>query len=575
MADENKEPIKVLEGTGTVEKQLKLFSEEQPEIILPAKKEERKPPEITSEYKSGYIQEKITQTRMDTFINEAVDKAIKEKIEEMKNNPIPEPVTQPPESPTTEDKIEITTDSIVLTANSQAELPVSVIEQPTLFPFIGDEPGDAWKPFEYQNDALNAIEDEPHSTIQAPTGSGKTLIGAMIIKEYGLPAVVITPQIAIMNQWIDTFKKAGTLGTTYFGEEKQISDLMVTTYQSASMKPDILSRFNTIIFDEVHHLYAPEFSKILEAVKDKQILVGLTATPLRPNDQNYEVQQQVLPVSFTLTPTGLADYGRALIPKWISTDTQSLRVSRFHNELQTRIKNIIRQFDRYGDWMSAVQKGNRVALAGMKMRSLDMKVLSGTLDKLMTATYVIARKLEQNPSSKVIVFTESGVSANDIGSLLMQLGIPTLVFLSEKKLDAEDKRRELKKLKDNVYQVLVGVNMIIEGLDVPEMDVAILVASSIKSERRFTQKIGRILRYREGKKPEIISMSYRGTGEMENVTTLMKQVLNKDNSDEIIEYDQSELDAMKQWMKDRIPEFDFDRDRVLEEVQTYLDRYKV
>lgn len=524
-----------------------------------------------------------TQKRLDAFMDKAIEEVAEKITEKLNSNPAEEKIEK-------EESPEIGVETVV--EEAQESIPESIqaplIRQEEAFPLLSlsmdEKDPNKIKPFQYQMDALQSAFREAVGTIVMPTGSGKTILGTMVIKAFwnrnreqnmdDIKTLVITPQITILTQWIDTFKRAGTEATAWYGEEKKLSDFTVTTYQSASAHPEILKQFNSVIFDEVHHLYAPEYSVLLdeEYLNGKYFVIGLTATALKPNEQNFRTQQETLPVLYELTPTGLAEYGRATIPQWISTVVMpNAQIDEALTKTNLIYKRAVSMYGNFYDMVRASQKKDRTALMGMKLFYYKSLLLSATHDKLITAVMSIKNELDMNPEAKIIVFTESGQSANFIGNLLTKLGVSTLVLLSEKGLKAGEKKEELDKFRKGYYKVLVGVNMIVEGLDVPEMDEAFMVSMGKKSERRFIQKLGRILRYREGKKPKVITFTYAQSDEMETMRSLLNNTIGKKEPDEVVRTGHYDVTNIKEQLSQM--GIDVGTDTALETVQDYL--YKI
>jgi superfamily II DNA or RNA helicase len=69
------------------------------------------------------------------------------------------------------------------------------------------------------------------------------------------------------------------------------------------------------------------------------------------------------------------------------------------------------------------------------------------------------------------------------------------VFTSE--TGAAERRAILERFRDGTYSRVVTANVLDEGVDVPDANVAVVLAGS-GSEREFTQRLGRILRPNEG-----------------------------------------------------------------------------
>ncbi|MEM3447394.1 MAG: DEAD/DEAH box helicase [Nitrososphaerota archaeon] len=486
--------------------------------------------------------DEVFQKRITEFIDNAVDEAIDNEAKSLETNP---PANQPAD--------EVINNSVEK-ANAELTIDTPLIQAEEFLPFLSlttktENKNVVYKPYPYQEDAFKQAITAKHGTIVMPTGSGKTIVGAMVAKyaeeETNANVLIVVPQIVILNQWQETFRKAGTTVTTYFGEEKKLSHVTVTTYQSLTRDLSILDPFQIVIFDEVHHLYADEYSSAIPLLRDKLYVIGFTATALDPRDKNYALQEEVLPVVYKLTPVGLAQYGRANIPSWIEYEVSSPSIVDLIGNFRKRYLGILAHYDNNPqDLFRAAQRKAIPALMAMKINNKIKELYSATTDKLVVSAYAVAEELDINPQAKIIIFTETAASANTIFRILTALNIPTLLFLSERGLTAQEKADELEKLKQGYYKVLLGVAMIIEGLDVPEMDVAIFVSSTIKSIRRFTQKIGRILRFREGKNPRILTIVYKFSDEVETIKEQM-QTLSKSEPDETVEIPMTKLYDLK------------------------------
>ena len=102
---------------------------------------------------------------------------------------------------------------------------------------------------------------------------------------------------------------------------------------------------------------------------------------------------------------------------------------------------------------------------------------------------------------RVLVTTLTKKMAEDLTAYLKELNIKVTYMHSD--IDTLDRMKILKELRTGKYDVLVGINLLREGLDLPEVAlVAILDADKegfLRSERSLIQTIGRAARNSEGK----------------------------------------------------------------------------
>ena len=107
---------------------------------------------------------------------------------------------------------------------------------------------------------------------------------------------------------------------------------------------------------------------------------------------------------------------------------------------------------------------------------------------------------EQEQKERVLITTLTKRMAEDLTEYLTELGIRTQYIHSE--IDALERVEILRDLRLGQYDVLIGVNLLREGLDLPEVSlVAILDADKegfLRSERSLMQTSGRTARHERG-----------------------------------------------------------------------------
>ncbi|PAD64662.1 excinuclease ABC subunit B [Bacillus siamensis] len=127
---------------------------------------------------------------------------------------------------------------------------------------------------------------------------------------------------------------------------------------------------------------------------------------------------------------------------------------------------------------------------------IDVRPIEGQIDDLIGE---IQARIERN--ERVLVTTLTKKMSEDLTDYLKEIGIKVNYLHSEiKTLERIEIIRDLRLGK---YDVLVGINLLREGLDIPEVSlVAILDADKegfLRSERSLIQTIGRAARNAEGR----------------------------------------------------------------------------
>jgi len=126
---------------------------------------------------------------------------------------------------------------------------------------------------------------------------------------------------------------------------------------------------------------------------------------------------------------------------------------------------------------------------------IEIRPTRGQIDDLIAE---IRDRVEKN--QRVLVTTLTKRMAEDLSQYLQDLDIKTAYIHSD--IDTLERGDILRDLRTGVYDVLVGINLLREGLDLPEVSlVAIMDADKegfLRSESALIQTIGRAARHVEG-----------------------------------------------------------------------------
>ena len=132
---------------------------------------------------------------------------------------------------------------------------------------------------------------------------------------------------------------------------------------------------------------------------------------------------------------------------------------------------------------------------GLEDPDIEIKSTHGQIDDLL---YQIRSRSERNERCLVTTLTKR--MAEELSDYLLDAGIKTHHLHSE--IDTLERSEVLRDLRLGIYDVVVGINLLREGLDLPEVSlVAILDADKegfLRSSTALTQTIGRAARHIEG-----------------------------------------------------------------------------
>ena len=132
---------------------------------------------------------------------------------------------------------------------------------------------------------------------------------------------------------------------------------------------------------------------------------------------------------------------------------------------------------------------------GLLDPTIEVKPTQGQIDDLM---YQIKERVDKGERCLVTTLTKK--MAEELDDYLREMGIRTHYLHSD--LETLKRSEILRDLRLGVYDVVVGINLLREGLDLPEVSlVAILDADKegyLRSESSLIQMIGRAARHAEG-----------------------------------------------------------------------------
>ncbi len=157
---------------------------------------------------------------------------------------------------------------------------------------------------------------------------------------------------------------------------------------------------------------------------------------------------------------------------------------------------------------------NQVIFVSATPGDFELKVSQKIVEQIIRPTGLVDPKIEVRPSEgqiddliseikkrvkkheRVLVTTLTKRMAEDLSSYLLELGIKVNYLHSE--ISTIDRVKILRGLREGTYDVIVGVNLLREGLDLPEVTlVAILDADKegfLRGERALIQTMGRSAR---------------------------------------------------------------------------------
>jgi superfamily II DNA or RNA helicase len=347
-------------------------------------------------------------------------------------------------------------------------------------------------PRSYQVEALTAWQrNYGRGVVVLPTGAGKTVVALMAIERLAARTLIVVPTIELLAQWRRALCEqlglpAGAVGVVG-GGRRDVRDLTVITFDSAAMPRRRLDGFGLLVVDEVHHLPAAQYRRIVGKAAAPYRL-GLSATPERADGRHRDLDALIGPVVFHRWPNDLrrqrhiADY----VERRIYVDLSPVE--------QGRYELLMAQFRWYvarhglaagGDCFDALVRRAGYDPAARQALQAQRQARMIALNAEAKIAHV-ADLLTRHRDDRVIIFAEYTALVDAISRRLL---VPAITY----RTGPQERRALLEGFRSSRYSKLVTGRVLNEGVDLPDANVAI-VASGSSVTREYVQRLGRVLR---------------------------------------------------------------------------------
>jgi len=207
--------------------------------------------------------------------------------------------------------------------------------------------------------------------------------------------------------------------------------------------------------------------------------------------------------------TTLVDYGFRL-PS--ALDNRPLNFTEFENKID-RMLFVSATPSEYEAKHELLRAEQIIRPTGLVDPEISVRPTAGQIDDLISEV-----KKETEKKNKVLVTTLTKKMAEDLTDYMREAGIRVRYLHSD--IDTLERSEIIRDMRLDVFDVLVGINLLREGLDIPEITlVAILDADKegfLRSETSLIQTIGRAARNADG---HVIMYADTITGSMNRAIT--------------------------------------------------------
>ncbi|MBM4397719.1 MAG: DEAD/DEAH box helicase [Deltaproteobacteria bacterium] len=322
---------------------------------------------------------------------------------------------------------------------------------------------------DYQAAAVEAAVREAGGVIQAPTGSGKTVVAMGLVARLRTPALIVVHTSVLLEQTAARVRQflgvepalvggghdsPGQADCLSGGPGGDVTIAMVQTLMRRDLAP-WRDRFGLVVLDEAHHCPAETFKSVVQAFAARY-RVGLTATPNRKDRLHPVLYDVVGPLVHVVAPKTLVATGSIA------------RVEVIH--VETEFRGAFR--NNYGRLI------NRVAA-----------------DPGRNA--LLVEKIRQLHAGRSLVLSERVDHCRMLADRLAEAGVKAVAMTGETPREAREDL--LRRFASGDVEALVSTTALVgEGFDLPAIDTVFLTIPN-GNVAKTTQALGRALRPHEGK----------------------------------------------------------------------------
>ncbi|MBF0187354.1 MAG: DEAD/DEAH box helicase family protein [Magnetococcales bacterium] len=369
---------------------------------------------------------------------------------------------------------------------------------------------DEHPPRPHQKESLAAWNSSSRrGVVVLPTGAGKSLVARLAITMVQRDVLILVPTIDLMHQWVEQLGQVfrdetiGIMG----GGDFQVEPITVSTYDSALIHMERLgNRFGFLICDECHHLPAPTTRQIA-VMSMAPFRLGLTATPERTDGAEEDLYALLGPLCHRCEITELE--GAYLAPYQLERVSVALDPDEreAYDIAYTRYRSFAAangiHFGAKNGWNRFIQvcarsREGREAFAAYHLQKRLSRASRSKLRQVWSL-------LRFHPGEQALLFTDDNATAYTIGETFF---LPVITH----KTRVSERKSLLQAFREKRVNALVTSRVLNEGVDVPDVAVGIIV-SGTGSVREHVQRLGRILRPKEGKQAILYELVSAETAE--------------------------------------------------------------
>jgi superfamily II DNA or RNA helicase len=355
-----------------------------------------------------------------------------------------------------------------------------------------------------QDAAFVQWDKEQRGTVAGATGMGKSRIAVMAMTRVRMEKYPIQPRILIMvpteelrdKNWPEEIRRWCKDDEEF---EQAMEGVRLVCYASAPTVQE--GAWDLVVLDEIHHMTERVEQLFYNNLMHR--VLGLSATPpdAKRDPIKYSLINQYAPVIFQYTLEQgvedgvVADFEIVVVMEGLDNIKKNIKGGTAKAPFMTTEAKQYEFLDRVVKRSMAMPDGPRKSDA-IKFSQLRRTRFIYDLPSKTALAKALLEKLP--PDDRIITFCGGIEQSREL--------------FGEEVYNSKDKKlNKLEEFKKNLDMKRLGVvNAVDEGHNIPDLDMAVLVQINSNS-RTLVQRLGRVVRYREGHKALVFLLCAQGT----------------------------------------------------------------
>ena len=276
---------------------------------------------------------------------------------------------------------------------------------------------------DHQEQAFQAMVDQPTGVLAATTGFGKTVIAAKMIAAIRRPTLILVHTKELAAQWRERLNQFLTINETVESKRKvksvigqigggkknphgiiDIALIQSMVNRDKSVK-DHIHGYGLIVVDECHHISAVNFSRVLSQANARYVY-GLTATPIRKDGHHPIVFMQCGAIRYRVNAKEEAkkrDFTHSIIPRFTATRLPLIKPKgdwHITEVYETLVQNQKRNQLIVQDVVKVVEEGSRALV--LTERTQHLQILKDMLQENGVKVLVLYGAMKTKERKQVI-----------------------------------------------------------------------------------------------------------------------------------------------------------------------------